>query len=106
MKAEEIILIFKNALVGHYGTVYGQLSVAVLLQWFEAHENERNGNFEAGHQMQKSLMNGSDHNRIGQDPLTNSFDDLVRNEAGRIKSKQTTRSGYYTNDGQFIEYEK
>jgi len=106
MKAEEIILVFRNALIGHYGQVYGNLSIAVLIQWFEKHEMERNGVFESEHELRKSEFNGSDSDRIGGEPLSDHFSDLVKDEAKKMQKRAKPKlNGYYLENGEFVEYD-
>ena len=82
MKAEEVLLVFKEGIFGKYGKVYGQINFPVIAQWFEAHDAERSGLFEANHETKKGELNGSNHDRKAP-LLTNSFDDMVRDEANK-----------------------
>ncbi len=68
--------------VGPNGKVYGQINFPVIAQWFEAHDAERSGLFEANHETKKGELNGSNHDRKAP-LLTNSFDDMVRDEANK-----------------------
>jgi presenilin-like A22 family membrane protease len=55
LKIEEIVFIFREAIAGKYGKVYGNLALMQILEWFAIHDNEKTEHFEQSHNEVKQL---------------------------------------------------
>jgi hypothetical protein len=55
LKIEEIVFVFREAISGKYGKVYGNLALMQILEWFAIHESEKVEYFERSHSEVKQL---------------------------------------------------
>lgn len=83
MKFEEVVLIFRDAIAGKYGKVYGQLSFAQIMEWIEKHEQNRNEHFENEHSESKHLDTSSRLNFVN-DTLGEHTEPEIKKESKRV----------------------
>jgi len=99
MKYEELVLIFRDAIAGKYGKVYGQLSFAQIMEWIEKHEQNRNEHFEQSHSEMKQLDVSSRTNfvidTLGDDKKQNKWQravDFWKNYENEIKENGNSKN--------------